>query len=242
MDRFGVRPVMFVSLILIAIGFALRPFMTELWHWLALATLVYAGFPGATVLPAGKMVGLWFPNSMGRMTGIVVSGNNFGGMTMPPLAAANNRPLINWEWAYITFAIIMFGLATAVIALPARESHARCRGRNAPDWSSTPRSPTPPPHALACPSNKAIRTWAFWLTLIGLVAATFTYQGVLTQLRQHFGENGFAPSRSDISRHLHRDYGHRIQNRIRTRQQNVSAPGKHDRPQHRLPSRGRRRL
>lgn len=30
--------------------------------------------------------------------------------------------------------------------------------------------------------------------MIGLVAATFTYQGVLTQLRQHFEESGFAPA------------------------------------------------
>jgi MFS family permease len=30
--------------------------------------------------------------------------------------------------------------------------------------------------------------------MIGLVAATFTYQGVLTQLRQHFEESGFEPA------------------------------------------------
>lgn len=191
MDRFGVRPVMFVSLFLIAVGFALRPLMTELWHWLALATLVYAGFPGATVLPAGKMVGLWFPNSMGRMTGIVVSGNNFGGMTMPPLAATIIA-LINWEWAYIIFAIIIFGLAAAVMAfLREKPRDVEIEMRR----TRRPRSAASATAARAGMSvKKAIRTWAFWLTLIGLVAATFTYQGVLTQLRQHFGENGFAPA------------------------------------------------
>ncbi|MXX92529.1 MAG: MFS transporter [Chloroflexi bacterium] len=191
MDRFGVRPVMFVSLFLIAIGFVLRPFMTELWHWLALATLVYAGFPGATVLPAGKMVGLWFPNSMGRMTGIVVSGNNFGGMTMPPLAATIIA-LINWEWAYIIFAIIMFGLAAAVMVF------LREKPRDVEVEMRRTHRPRPSASAAAARAGmsvkRAVKTWAFWLTLIGLVAATFTYQGVLTQLRQHFGENGFAPA------------------------------------------------
>ena len=190
-DRFGVRPVMAVSIALIAIGFLLRPLITELWHWYTLSALVYAGFPGATVLPAGKIVGLWFPNSMGRMTGIVVSGNNFGGMTMPPLAAAIIA-LINWEWAYITFAIIMVGLATAVMLYLREKPH------DVEVEMRRTRRPRPAASAAAARAGmsvkKAIRTWAFWLTLIGLVAATFTYQGVLTQLRQHFGENGFAPA------------------------------------------------
>ncbi len=190
-DRYGVRPVMFVSLVLIATGFALRPLITELWHWYTLSALVYAGFPGATVLPAGKMVGLWFPQSMGRMTGIVVSGNNFGGITMPPLAAAIIA-IVSWEWAYITFAIVMTGLAAAVILLM-RESPREVET----EMRRTHRS-RPPRNDIAARAGmslqQAIRTWAFWLTLIGLVAATFTYQGVLTQLRQHFGENGFAPA------------------------------------------------
>jgi len=42
--------------------------------------------------------------------------------------------------------------------------------------------------------QQALRNRNFWLILLGLVAATFTYQGVLTQLRQHFEESGFAPA------------------------------------------------
>ena len=190
-DRFGVRPVMFVSLILIAIGFSLRPLITELWHWYTLSAIVYAGFPGATVLPAGKIVGLWFPHSMGRMTGVVVSGNNFGGMTMPPLAAAIIA-IFSWETAYITFAVVMVGLAVAVmIFLRERPRDVEVEMRR----TGRPRPATSAAAARAGMSIKqAVRTWAFWLTLVGLVAATFTYQGVLTQLRQHFGENGFAPA------------------------------------------------
>ena len=190
-DRFGVRPVMFVSLILIAIGFSLRPLITELWHWYTLSAIVYAGFPGATVLPAGKIVGLWFPHSMGRMTGVVVSGNNFGGMTMPPLAAAIIA-IFSWEVAYITFAVVMVILAAAVmIFLRERPRDVEVEMRR----TGRPRPSTSAAAARAGMSIKqAVRTWAFWLTLVGLVAATFTYQGVLTQLRQHFGENGFAPA------------------------------------------------
>ena len=191
-DRYGVRPVMFVSLVLIAIGFILRPLITELWHWYTLSAIVYAGFPGATVLPAGKMVGLWFPNSMGRMTGLVVSGNNFGGMTMPPLAAMQSLPSSAGNghtspsassWSYSPSAVMIF------MREKPRDVEVEMRRTRRPRFASNAAA------ARAGMSIKrAIRTWAFWLTLVGLVAATFTYQGVLTQLRQHFGENGFAPA------------------------------------------------
>ncbi len=190
-DRFGVRPVMFVSILLIATGFLLRPLMSELWHWYVLSALVYAGFPGATVLPAGKMVGIWFPDTMGRMTGVVVSGNNFGGMTMPPLAAVIIS-IISWEWAYVTFSIVMFLLAVSVIAfmkerprdvLVEMRRTRRARANGAGNRSRE-----------GLTLRQAMSTSAFWLCIVGLTAATFTYQGVLTQLRQHFGENGFEPA------------------------------------------------
>ncbi len=190
-DRFGVRPVMFVSLVLIALGFLLRPLMTELWHWYALSAFVYAGFPGATVLPAGKIVALWFPTTTGRMTGAVVAGNNFGGMTMPPLAAVIIN-LISWQLAYVAFAIIISALAICVIAFLKESPH---RVEAEMRRTRRPRSARGTKAARAGMSVKeAIGTSAFWLTIIGLTAATFTYQGVLTQLRQHFGENGFEPA------------------------------------------------
>ena len=196
-DQFGVRPVMFGSLLLIAVGFALRPLMTDLWHWYALSSLVYAGFPGATVLPAGKVVVAWFPDTVGRMTGLVVAGNNFGGMTMPPVAAAVIG-LWSWHWAYIAFGATMVLLALAIVAFVTEDpkrinAEMRRTGRAAVD------SGTRSGQAIGLTVSQALRSWAFWLTIIGITAATFTYQGVLTQLRQHFGEVGFAPAAATLA-------------------------------------------
>ena len=113
-DRIGIRPVMFGSILIIAIGFLMRPFITELWHWYLFSALVYTGFPGATVLPGGKMVGLWFPRTRGRMMGAVMAGNNFGGITMPPLAAAI-IVVFNWQTAYVVFGVIMGALAVMAL-------------------------------------------------------------------------------------------------------------------------------
>ena len=191
-DRIGLRPVMFGSLLLIAIGFLLRPFITELWHWYLFSAIVYAGFPGSTVLPAGKMVGLWFPRTRGRVMGAVVAGNNFGGITMPPLAAAVIAA-VSWEMAYIVYGVIMaiLGFVALVVILEDEEQvEAEMNRTGRADQAHVARAAA----KAGLTVQQALRNRNFWLILLGLVAATFTYQGVLTQLRQHFEESGFAPA------------------------------------------------
>jgi MFS family permease len=191
-DRIGIRPVMFVSLLLIALGFLLRPLISELWHWYLFSSLVYAGFPGATIMPAGKMVGLWFPKTRGRVMGAVVAGNNFGGVTMPPLAAGIIA-VVSWQTAYVTYGVIMAVLAVVAIFIIVEdedkieaEMQRTGRGEQAQFARAAARA--------GLTVREALANRNFWLIMIGLVAATFTYQGVLTQLRQHFEESGFAPA------------------------------------------------
>ena len=191
-DRIGIRPVMFGSILIIAIGFLMRPFITELWHWYLFSALVYTGFPGATVLPGGKMVGLWFPKTRGRMMGAVMAGNNFGGITMPPLAAAI-IVVFNWQTAYVVFGVIMAALAVMALFVIVEdeqkvESEMKRTGRG--DQAQIARAAAQAGVSL----KQALRNRNFWLVTVGLVAATFTYQGVLTQLRQHFEESGFTPA------------------------------------------------
>lgn len=191
-DRIGIRPVMFVSLLMIAAGFFLRPFITELWHWYTISALVYAGFPGATVMPAGKMVGLWFPKARGRVMGAVVAGNNFGGVTMPPLAAVIIATF-SWEMAYVVFGVMMLALGAVALLIIVEDENkieVEMERTGRADQTHIARAAA----RAGITVRQALANRNFWLIMIGLVAATFTYQGVLTQLRQHFEESGFAPA------------------------------------------------
>ena len=191
-DRIGIRPVMFVSLLMIAAGFFLRPFITELWHWYTISALVYAGFPGATVMPAGKMVGLWFPKARGRVMGAVVAGNNFGGVTMPPLAAVIIAT-VSWEMAYVVFGVMMVALGAVALFIIVEDENkveVEMERTGRADQAHIARAAA----RAGITVRQALANRNFWLIMIGLVAATFTYQGVLTQLRQHFEESGFAPA------------------------------------------------
>ena len=85
MDRYGARPVMVFSLSLAGLSYFLRPLMTELWHWYALSLFQFGAAAGATTLPVGRLVAIWFAARRGRMLGIAASGPNFGGLTLPPI-------------------------------------------------------------------------------------------------------------------------------------------------------------
>ena len=192
LDRWGARPVAVISLLLVAAGFLLRPLIDSLWQWYLFSALVYAGFPGATSLASGKLVALWFPATRGRVMGAVTSGNNVGGLTMPALAAAMIA-FGGWQWGYVAFGGLIALLAVVALFVIRedqdqvdREMHATGRGASA----AAARGLAGSGMSLA----EAVRSRRFWLVLAGLFGATFTYQGVLTQLRQHFGENGFPPA------------------------------------------------
>ena len=121
-----------------------------------------------------------------------MAGNNFGGITMPPLAAAI-IVVFNWQTAYVVFGVIMAALAVMALFVIVEdekkvESEMMRTGRG--DQAQVARAAAQAGVSL----RQALKNRNFWLVTIGLVAATFTYQGVLTQLRQHFEESGFTPA------------------------------------------------
>ncbi|MBT5828648.1 MAG: MFS transporter, partial [Candidatus Latescibacteria bacterium] len=71
MDRVGAKWTMVGSIVLVAIAFFLRAIMTDLWQFYLFSALMFAGMPGATMMPAGRLVNIWFPRIRGRMMGFV---------------------------------------------------------------------------------------------------------------------------------------------------------------------------
>ncbi|MBI4311435.1 MAG: MFS transporter [Chloroflexi bacterium] len=186
MDRYGSRPVVMVSLLLMAASFLLRPLVTELWQLYALSVLQFAGFPGATALPAARLAGIWFPRTRGRMTGLTSAGANFGGMILPQLASLL-LGLASWRWGYAAIGILSLSIVVAAMFL--------LRERSAPE--ERPGSSGPQPQrqgaAMAIPgatAREALRSPSFYAVTIGVLAATFTYQAVLTQIVPHLQSVG----------------------------------------------------
>ncbi|MBI4305620.1 MAG: MFS transporter [Chloroflexi bacterium] len=180
-DRFGARPVMFVSLLLMASGFLIRTGMTQLWHWYAVSGLVSLGSAGAALLPAGKLVGTWFPRTRGRMMGTVASGSNLGGAIIVP-AATWIVAASGWRMAYAAFGLALIGVAVAVAIVvrdrPGRESAEPTRKTAENDKSG------------GLTLRDAVRTPLFYFLAVGLTASAFTHPLILTQLMPHLINEG----------------------------------------------------
>ena len=70
LDKYGAKPVMLCSVALMGSSFVLRPFMTELWHLYAISFLQFMAMNGTVMLPAGRLVAVWFKKNKGRVLGL----------------------------------------------------------------------------------------------------------------------------------------------------------------------------
>ena len=192
MDKIGARPIMAISLSLLATSFILRPFMTEVWHWYALSALQFAGFPGAAILPAGRLVGIWFKETRGRMMGLVTMGNNFGGMTITPLVSLIVG-MASWKEGYQAMGIIAllvagisFGIVRETVRVKTVDNLQTGGG------ASSKKSPSPS-GTLELPgvsADVAFHSRCFIGVAIAVLLANFTYSAVLTQIIPHLTNEG----------------------------------------------------
>ena len=201
MDRHGARPVMVGSLACFAVSFLLRPLMSELWHWYALSFLQYLGFAGATVLPVGRLVGLWFSRTRGRMMGLTSTGPNVGGLVLPPLVAV---ALVHgtWQQRYLMLGVLtaLVGLFALVVVREPPDSASQTSHRGATAVPARPTAnaetaPVAPDTAVGTREwtpREATRTRSFYAITAATMLACFTYATVLPHVLPHLTSHGVA--------------------------------------------------
>ena len=185
LDALGSRPVIVASLLLISVGFLLRALIEELWQLYALSAVVAVGATGATTLTAGRLVSLWFPQTRGRMMGMVTAGNNFGGVTMVPMATAVIA-VAGWRWGSASFGFLMAALAIVAFIV------VRDRPRSRPGDPATATGTGRHQGLSGFSVGEVVRTPAFLLLTAGISAGSFTYSVVLTHLIPHLQHEGFS--------------------------------------------------
>ena len=185
MDRYGARPVMVLSLATMGTSFLLRPLMTELWHWYVLSFFQYVAFSGSTGLPAGRLVGIWFQSSRGRVMGLTTMGNNFGGLTVP-LMTGFLLASGNWQAAFLVLATLTFCIALLSMAVV----------RERPDYVGNGAAAARGGRGTAALSgwtvHDAVRSRSFYALALATMLASFTYSAVLPQVADHLSSNGMA--------------------------------------------------
>lgn len=191
MDRTGAKWTMAGSIALVAAAFLLRAVMTELWQFYLFSAVMFAGTPGATMMPAGRLVNTWFPRIRGRMMGFVTAGNNLGSMIVIPIVAGLIT-MVGWRWTFVVLAIGLFGIVM-LVALAIRDTTDDVKKEQGKKWS-----PSGSDTKKLLDTNdgfdvsEALRTSAFWLLVVGMTLQQFVRTGVVSQMVPHLQQVGFS--------------------------------------------------
>ena len=183
MDNYGARLLLAGSLVLFGVSLVLRPMMTELWHFYGLSFLQFFAFSGMNMLPAGRLVGLWFPKSKGRAMGFTMMGNNFGGLTVPILTGYV-LAVATWGSAFVVTGLLAF----AVALLASLFVHERT-----PDRAAAPQADDSSPATtglVGLTVKEALRSDAFYYVTAATALGSFTYSALLPQISTHLLDQG----------------------------------------------------
>ena len=195
MDRYGAIPVMLMSMAMMTVSYALRPLMGELWHWYSLSLLQFLAMSGVSQLPAGRLVGIWFQKARGRVMGITMMGNNFGGLMIPPLMTAVVAAA-SWQTAYLSIAL----MTVAVMAFTAAAVRERPRdGVPTGVRSDTGLSFTPPSELQGWTVTEAVRSKAFYAIGLALLLGTFTYSTIVPHVFPHLRTEGYSAATASLA-------------------------------------------
>jgi MFS family permease len=121
MDRFGLRRVMLVALVVIASGSSLTALMTAPWQLDLLWGVVVGSATGAVSVPLAATVATrWFVERRGLATGILSASNASGQMVFLPVLAILVTDF-GWRWAPYAVSIVALLVVFPIVAFFVRD-------------------------------------------------------------------------------------------------------------------------
>lgn len=181
LDKYGSTKIMSISLLLVTLGFFMRGSMSELWQLYLSSILLYIGIPGATQLPLGKLMGLWFPNIRGRMIGFTMAGNNFSAVVTVPIATFIILAS-GWRFAFFALGITTFIVLILVLIFIRDDKNY--------NFESNKKKESTNSSIKDYELSDAIKTSAFWFLVSGMMLQQFARTTVVIQLVPHFVAKG----------------------------------------------------
>lgn len=177
LDKYGSTKIMSLSLLLVTLGFFMRGSMNDLWQLYLSSILLYVGIPGATQLPLGKLMGLWFPKIRGRMIGFTMAGNNFSAVVTVPIATFI---ILASGWRFAFYALGITTLIVLVLVLLFIKDDKNY------NFEKKDRNESKKESEKDYELSDAIRTSAFWFLVSGMTLQQFARTTVVIQLVPHF--------------------------------------------------------
>lgn len=183
MDRFGIRRVVTIALLLVAAGSGLTVWMTQAWQLMLLwGVLVGLGTGSMSMAFVATVTSRWFVARRGLVSGVLTAGNATGQLVFLPLVA-----WLAGAHGWRTAAVVAAAAALAVVPLVLLllPNHPADVGQRA--YGATDADPGPPPTAPVGSSagralgalTGAARTRTFWLLAGGFAICGMTTNGLI---------------------------------------------------------------
>lgn len=112
MDRFGIRRVMIIAVLMLGIACIYTAIIQSLWMLLIAFILLRMFGQGAISLLAGNIPAMWFQNRLGRVSGFMNIGWAGATAILPPVILWMIQQF-GWRWAYA-----LLGIAVWIVLLP----------------------------------------------------------------------------------------------------------------------------
>ena len=112
--KFGIRPTMFVGMIVETTGMICASFASELWHLFLTQGMLFGFGLGLLFIPTAAVIPQWFSKKRSLASGVSLAGAAFGG-TVYSLAAGAMIRNISLHWALRILGILAFAVNTTCI-------------------------------------------------------------------------------------------------------------------------------
>ena len=167
-DRFGPRRLMLTGILMG--GFALigLSIMTSLWQFYLFYMFNAIGYLLGGPLPNQVLVSRWFTTSRGKIMGLAYLGIGIGGMLVPQIAKALNVSF-GWRGGLFWLGVIMIAIAFPMAWFVKEKPHPESVS------ASEPKS--------TVPFTSILKTWPFYLLLIGSMCSIGAVAGTSQNLK-----------------------------------------------------------
>ena len=182
-DKFGVRLVTLISVLLTIICLVLHSFITsDITYYYLLASLTALAFAGTLPITWTKMVTSWFDKRLGLALGLTLLGTGLGGALVKPITAGLIVEF-GWRGAYLGLAIIPLVIVFPLVLMWFKEPEEKNITSN--EFVEDEVAAT-----INIPFKAALKDWRFWVIAAAYMPIGFAVSGLITNMEVILASGG----------------------------------------------------